>query len=157
MFTLCTQSTQSTHRGIHSYVLCESRQSPRAEWEEKTYIRRTHFLLATFSPNRTIYINSHIMFARCVLLSVFSVFSTSLVPFCCAAISLSLSLFPSNSWFCAEFWCINITNVQLCGPHSIHPKRAIHMLGILLLFVCCCCCVQWSRLIASLWSFAPPI
>lgn len=32
------------------------------------------------------------MFARCVLLSVFSVSSTSLVPFCCAAISLSLSL-----------------------------------------------------------------
>lgn len=28
---------------------------------------------------------------------------------------------------CAEFWCINITNVQLCSIQTVHPIRAIHM------------------------------
>lgn len=68
------------------------------------------------------------MFAECVLRTFFlSSIPLYLFPTAHSLLYFFFLLLLNEFLSCTEFWCINITNVQLCTTQTVHPIRAIHM------------------------------
>lgn len=83
---------------------------------------RSLFFLSPHSKKGTFLLYTIHSFTYLLALS----FAPGLIP----SLHVLSSLHPNKFRFRVEFWCINIRNVQLCGSHTVHPIRAIHMLGI---------------------------